>query len=182
MDLTVIALRVATGFDLTKFKDSDDFNYIISYADKYLKELGEGSSRVVFDLSPDKVLKITGYDDNEDAGPDPRGIAQNKEEVNIYTNPKTKPVITRVFDFDPEYRWLISEKAHELNWQEFEQRSDEINNIIQDLVNGLDVDIDSKDLQRPEQWGITKDGRLVIIDYGFTAESKALYSTPTSWS
>lgn len=79
----------------------------IDYAKRNgLRELGEGSSRGVFALSTSKVLKIalpTAAD---------KGRAQNEAEVSVWTNPKTKLVAARIFDFDPErYNWVIMEIA-----------------------------------------------------------------------
>lgn len=71
-----------------------------------LRELGEGSSRGAFALSTSKVLKIalpTAAD---------KGRAQNEAEVSVWTNPKTKTVAAKIFDFDPErYNWIVMEIA-----------------------------------------------------------------------
>lgn len=38
-----------------------------------------------------------------------QGIAQNEAEINIFTNPITKPIVAKVYDYDPNFLWIISE-------------------------------------------------------------------------
>lgn len=72
-------------------------NYF-EYASLNLEELGKGSSRIVYLLSAKKVLKIA---------LNVKGIAQNEAEIDIYTNPKTKAIIAKIFDYDVDYKYII---------------------------------------------------------------------------
>lgn len=67
-----------------------------------LPRMGRGSSRAVYALSTSKVLKISTED---------RGRAQTEAEVSVWTNPATRAVAARVFDFDPDYAWSVMEVA-----------------------------------------------------------------------
>lgn len=111
--------EVLRGFSLKQFKDilkkarNPDKNLTykfikqddaIEYVKKHLPLLGQGTSRIVFALSGDKVLKIAHRKTLA-------GEAQNEQEVNLYTNPDTKPVMTKIYDADDEYFWIISELA-----------------------------------------------------------------------
>lgn len=89
-------------FDINIFKSLRSAYEAAEYADERLEELGTGSSRKVFLLSSGKVLKIA-------YGKQNAGKAQNQEEVNVFTNPKSRPVVAKVFDYDPSFRWIISE-------------------------------------------------------------------------
>ncbi len=104
-----ILLEVLRGFNLNKFKQLPDLATKTTYAKQILPLLGKGSSRIVFALSGDKVLKIAR---------DQKGIAQNHAELELFTNPKTKPVIARIFDADSGYEWLISELVKPLDSSE----------------------------------------------------------------
>lgn len=98
----VDALVVETlrGFNLEKFKSLPTTDQKIVYASNILPEMGEGSSRIVFAVSGGKALKIA---------TNPKGLAQNEAEIDIFTNPKTKPVVARIFDADQQNEWIISE-------------------------------------------------------------------------
>ena len=89
------------GFNFKKFVTIENLEEKIAFAEKTLPFLGKGSSRIVFAISSGKVLKIAR---NE------KGLSQNKAEVEVWTNPKTKPVVAKIFSADlKEYHWLISE-------------------------------------------------------------------------
>jgi hypothetical protein len=49
---------------------------------------------------PNTLLKIATGDS---------GVAQNKAEVDVFTNPKTKQIVATIFDFAKDYSWLSSE-------------------------------------------------------------------------
>jgi len=185
---------------------------MLDYARKHLKELGEGSSRSVFYLSNRYVLKIAKND---------AGYAQNEAEVEVFTSPKTKPIVAKIYDFDPDYAWVISEVVRELTTaREFQEKSGFPLNGLMNILNSSEytlsfllkepdyskiqphqrdmaaeryemnkkiassplyaavkeLQLHSKiqlvDLQAADHWGVTADGRLVILDYGFTRDVK----------
>jgi hypothetical protein len=115
--LSLILCEIRNKFDIRKFKSWDDDIAQLRYAEKHLEYLGGGSSREVFMLSNKYVLKIIGEDEGA-------GKAQNEAEVDLYTNPSVKPLVTKIYDFDKEYNWIISELVRELNSEdEFEELS-----------------------------------------------------------
>lgn len=107
--------EVLGKFDLNFFKKLS-WTEKHDYAEKHLPRLGTGSSRDVYALSGHKVLKISL--DHE------KGFGQNEAEVEIYSNPMTKPIISKIYDFDSKnYEWLISEIAKPFQTsKEFEEK------------------------------------------------------------
>ena len=104
-------------FNMDVFKRLPDLKSRYKYAKKNLRSIGAGSSREAFALSTNSVLKVAllGVDWR-------RGFAQNKAEVDIWTNPKTKTVAARIFDFDGKrYEWLIMEPAQEISYKTFKE-------------------------------------------------------------
>lgn len=95
-------VRHVSKFNFAEFKSLDDLDKILNYASNRLELLGSGSSRAVYALTAKKVLKIA---TNE------AGLAQNEEEINVYTNPKSKPLMTKIYDSDKDFTWLTSELA-----------------------------------------------------------------------
>lgn len=177
-----------------------------------LPELGKGSSRKAFALSTSKVLKV--------ALPGPierqKGLAQNKAEVDVWTDPKTKDAVAKIFDFDKKYNWLVMELARPYSEDDYALEEElgipfpshiTVYNVIsimagketiedivepfqddgnEEMVHSLTEylknppkfikslaelvkDTDIGDL-RPQNFGKTVDGRIVIIDYGLTRE------------
>ena len=228
--VTQILTELRTNFRWDAFKRAIKDEEGLYYAQKHLKKLGEGSGRRVFLLSNRFVLKIAM---NE------KGWAQNQAEVDIYTNPHTKPIVAKIYDFDPHYNWLVSELVRPIaNKKEFEKHfgvSDEyVDRVIElisyshgdksaakekakkdiqrysakleamelrgekydlkrkeffkeelkftrDILDAFDkpivnailylqkeFELVSADLTLHKHWGKTAEGRVVLLDYGYT--------------
>jgi hypothetical protein len=93
-----------------KLAELSQSNAILSRycSEKGLTFLGEGTSRDVFALDNQRVLKIASGT---------KGLAQNEVEVEVFTNPKTRPIIAKIYDMDSGYRWIVSERAEPLHFE-----------------------------------------------------------------
>lgn len=184
-------------FDMKKFESLFDYHVMIGYANKFLEKLGQGSSRVAFLVSNRYVLKIAM---NE------KGLAQNEAEIAVYTNPKSRPVVAKVYRSDDEYKWVLSELVKPLqSTSEFKALSGiqwaTFVNIMNDSVKdkkplenkspflsaivhtALENSLMPGDLESVDHYGKTADGRVVLLDYGFTGEVwKKHYKTSKSSS
>ena len=177
-------------FDIRKFKSLKDIKEINAYADSFLQKLGQGSSRAAYILSSSKVLKIA---------VNKKGIAQNKTEMDVFTNPQTKPMISKIVDYDPEYTWLLADSVREFKSERdfeiaakirFDDFIDEVRNVktgksetnnqlVMNTVNTMNsTDLLIGDLAIVEHWGKSADGRVVLLDYGFTKEVWEKYYQP----
>lgn len=110
-DSTVKRMTVVKNSDpfLQKLTEEKDFKKRIEVAKEVFDVLGEGSSRMVFDLPDDRVLKIAL---NE------KGIDQNLFE----SHPKMQTECTnKVLVADPEGKWLIVKKAKSLTEKRFKE-------------------------------------------------------------
>ena len=177
-------IRSAT-FNLNDFKKLASPAEMLSYADEHLQSLGDGTTRSVYMLSSKKVLKI--------AQNSRKGVAQNKAEVYIWENPKMQPLVAKVFEHDSKYMWLVSELVRELHREEEFQATTGFpwDFFVDCLMDGstlpegwepddtqlafwnkvqalLKADLVWGDLVRLNHWGKTADGRLVLLDYGYT--------------
>lgn len=88
--------------NINSFKDR--YNYCLQHIGK---PCGRGSSRIVFQLTDDKILKLA-YNQ--------KGIAQNQAEDDVYIC-----VSPKVFDRDMEYKWLVSEYVLPAKEQDFKE-------------------------------------------------------------
>jgi len=171
-----------------------------TYLRKFGRMLGTGSAREVYLIGSGTVLK---WAKNE------KGNSQNEAEVEIFTDPKMKPLVAKIYDFDVEnYAWLVSELVRPIEKpEEFEKltgiqdlsrwvayvetlakepdkRQAYHQELIEDydeeygdlpltkyLVDALrDTSLWSPDLTIIDHWGETADGRVVILDYGYTKD------------
>jgi len=113
-------LRIAQRFlearslDWKRFKALETPDEMIAFCiEQGLRPMGE-SNRVVFALNSSKVLKI--------AKRDALGRDQNLSEAKIASDSQAAPVLTKVFDYDPEGWWLVAELVRPLKsvkeWQQ----------------------------------------------------------------
>lgn len=221
MNLLIIAARIAAGavarirhkgkgrFDLAEFKGLGTAEQMREYARAKLESVGRGSSRAVYALTSGKVLKVAAPFKCE--GSYDAGIAQNRAEADMFTDPATRDVIARILDFDPEYRWLISESVRTIDESEFEREFGcdilsvgHVSNLMLDgamsfgeaceqaVDDGMTVPTREAvdmflalaaqgqgigDMELIYHWGKSADGRIVLLDYGFTREvSDTFYS------
>lgn len=87
-----------------------------TYVDRFFKSLGTGSARRAYLFSSSKVLKVVA------PGNLNKGVAQNKAEVEIFTDPRLKKYefTTKIIDFDSQdYLWLLTELVKVCSFEEF---------------------------------------------------------------
>jgi uncharacterized protein YeaC (DUF1315 family) len=171
-------------FNFKEFKSLENIKQMIMYADSFLEKLGQGSSRAAYLLSSRYVLKIA---------INQKGIAQNETEVDVYTNPKSRPIVSKIHSEDPEYKWLVADVVKPITSEkEFKNITgiefDYFIRKLRPLVSGTSSEelpeefiqaavatiranqLLMADIEVLEHWGKTPDGRAVLLDYGFTRE------------
>lgn len=202
---------------LEKELDSSDFDEkekrrkILQFLIKEMPFIAKGSSRMVFKLDDDRVIKFAHNH---------KGIAQNKVESNPQLQSRYGDIVAKVYDRSPNYYWLESEYVTQAEPDQWANRlglatHEEFKNY---LANVLFYDksspqdkkqfekkyqawLDSIIKRAPEAYEMlqlarefsmkygdfahnnlgfsTQDGRPVILDYGFDAETaKKHYSKP----
>ena len=148
-----------------------DFNEIRSNLTQgYYRYIGSGSGRQVFDLGNGYVVKVA---------KNSAGIAQNKAEYKISFNDNSN-LFAKIVQASNDFRLIIMKKANKLSdisyvWKYFNVTSKKELFNLKELQNikrryGLLLN----DLDRVSSWG-TINGRLVIIDYGFTRDVMERY-------
>lgn len=126
------------NFNLNEFKNLKTREECLAYAATTLEFLGKGSSRSVFLLTSNKALKIAISDH-------PVGKIQNENEIEIYTNPTTKNVIAKIYDYDKNFNWIMSELVRPLTMHKFKTHFGIKNGAnvslvreISDIINGYE--------------------------------------------
>lgn len=94
-------MEASRKFDIEMLDSIGGLEDMQQYAQEHnLQLLGCGTARCAFKLSSKKVLKLAR---NE------KGVAQNNTEVEIFTDPASKPIIAQVFRAGRGYKWIVSE-------------------------------------------------------------------------
>lgn len=197
---TLMGEDYPSSFDMEKFKSLSSFAARIRYCGEHLQRISSGSSRIVYKIDNEKVLKLAW---------NKKGLAQNEVEIEYGGYYDIEGITARVFDSDPNNLWVEMELARKLSKGDFkrltgldwEMYAKAIHNHGIDTGNGrgykhdlpeefkeevwenefsyamLDFmgnyGIPAGDLTRRSTYGIVKrDGQddIVMIDYGLTSD------------
>ena len=114
---TLISERVRhSNFDINEFRTlvaaekslSHKRRVAMAYCNKYLTVLGAGSSRAAFRFSSRFAIKVAMNGD---------GNEQNAQELKVYSNPKIRPLLTKIVEHDGNNVWLMAEIVREIGSQ-----------------------------------------------------------------
>ena len=109
---TPLAEDYPTSFDREHFKTLKSFNKRIAYCEENLQRISSGSSRIVYQIDNEKVLKLA---------KNKKGIAQNETEIEWGGDSHYEDILAHVFDSDPNNLWVEMELARKVNRKTFEQ-------------------------------------------------------------
>ncbi len=100
------------SFDMEFFKTLKSFASRKKYCEQHLKRISSGSSRIVYLIDNDKVLKLAW---------NKKGIAQNEIESEYSNYHDLSDIIAKVFDAHPDNLWIEMELAKKLTPSLFKQ-------------------------------------------------------------
>jgi hypothetical protein len=148
------------------------------YAHERLQYIDGGSAREAFVLTPRYALKVALND---------KGVAQNKAEVKLSKTKGASEAIAKTVTSDKNGNWVVAELVRPLvDDDEFEERTGiTIDNLYTALETGSYHWFPTKaralvdglrslkragleDDYRFEQFGVTPDGRVVLLDFGYS--------------
>jgi hypothetical protein len=205
-DYYIDEMAYPTSFNMDEFKSIKSYKGKLDYAKQHLLgKLGAGSSRAVFKIDDEKVLKIAL---NE------KGLEQNREESEYYK--QEYRINAKVFDVDHDDYWLEMEVAKKVSPKRFEEltgisiktlyyylqdlhqrqtnrrvfsiplTSDDIDKIQNNdwVVDLMDFIYDYQypipgDFQKISSYGeVLRDGvpTIVLIDFGFSESVSQTYN------
>ncbi len=176
-------------FSMNVFRGLETLDDMHEYAANGLEILGEGAARVAYLLSSRFVLKIAKND---------HGVTQNEEEAKAARDTKLNTVLSKVQSSDAKNRWIVTELVRPVkdakeaaNLIGADQKDTFVNVLRQAFRGQLETSTsksveafksavhalvkaghDEGDMFALDHWGKTSDGRLVLLDSGFTEETK----------
>lgn len=122
-----------SAFDMKEFKAIRTFVGRVNYCNSRLKYLGRGSSRMVYEIDDEKVLKLA-YNS--------KGVAQNQAEADWML--ERYGIFAEVYDMHPDYLWIEMEKAIPAKKSDFDRiyggLSGKFNNFFIEWKYDIDKD------------------------------------------
>lgn len=185
-----------SSFDMEHFKSINSFKGRVEYCRQHLPKIGEGSSRMVFKIDDEKVIKLA---------KNRKGLEQNKTEADKGYDENYFDCIAKVFDYDDNYKFIEMELALPCKKSDFKriteydfethvkfiiaEKNDKLyqeftNEFIDDAYDNYSImtqvidfirnyKFPIEDLLRLQQYGVVKrngEEHVVIVDYGLTNE------------
>jgi hypothetical protein len=185
------------SWSIEEFKKLTSFNSRIKYCETHLQRISSGSSRIVYKIDEEKVLKLA---------KNKKGLAQNEVEIEYSEDYLLEGILAKIYEYDENNLWVEMELAQKLTKNEFKRIvgfsfddfAKAVNNVgVENTGRGFKRQIDSElfssmwdnefitgifdligswgipsgDLQRMSSYGIVSgdsNERVVLIDYGLT--------------
>ena len=107
------SVNYPAGFDINEFSKLPSFAARKRYASERLPKLGEGSSRIVYKIDDETVLKIA---------KNKKGLAQNQVETDWGMHQMYSDLLPDLIEADDDnYLWLVKQRANRIKKSEFER-------------------------------------------------------------
>lgn len=120
------------SFDMDEFKSLRKFSDRVNYCRARLKYLGRGSSRMVYEIDDEKVLKLA-YNN--------KGLAQNEAEADPMLR-GYNGIFAKVFDVHPKYHWIEMEKAVPATVEDFDRIYGGEDGLFSDFFREWEYDLE----------------------------------------
>lgn len=101
-----------SSFNMDDFKSLTSFNKRIKYCETNLKRISSGSSRIVYAIDNEKVLKLA---------KNSKGLAQNEIEIEYGQYHDISDIIAKIFDYEDNNLWVEVELARKVNVADFKR-------------------------------------------------------------
>lgn len=118
-----------SSFNMKEFKKLRSFTQRAEYCDSRLKYIDEGSSRIVFEIDDEKVLKLA-YNR--------KGLAQNRVEAET---PREYGIFAEIYDRHPNCYWIEMEKADHAFISDFNNIYGGKNGLFSDFLQRWSWDV-----------------------------------------
>jgi hypothetical protein len=111
-DVIFESIQYPSGFNINEFENLPNYSARVKYAASHLEKIGKGSSRTVYRIDDEHVLKLAHND---------KGIAQNNIEADGYIQQAYPDIVANVVESSPDKLWIVVEKAKRITKSRFKQ-------------------------------------------------------------
>lgn len=94
-----------SSWNIEVFKNLKSFAKRVSYCNQHLQRISSGSSRIVYKIDDEKVLKLA---------KNRKGLAQNEQEISVGNDYYLDDLVATVFESDPQNLWVEMELARKV--------------------------------------------------------------------
>lgn len=101
-----------SNFNMEIFKKLKSFNQRIKYCQENLQRISSGSSRIVYKIDDEKVLKLA---------KNTKGVAQNEVEHQYGNDYVLEDIVANVFEVDENNLWIEMELARKVSKGDFKK-------------------------------------------------------------
>lgn len=101
-----------SSFDMKYFKSLKSFAQRIKYCEQFLQRISSGSSRIVYKIDDEKVLKLA---------KNVKGLSQNEVEISYSQYNDINYIFAKVFDYEDNDLWLEMELARKVSKGDFKR-------------------------------------------------------------
>lgn len=137
-----------SNFNIDEFKTLKSFNQRIKYCQQNLQRISSGSSRIVFKVDDEKVLKLA---------KNKKGLAQNEVEASYSNYSDLEDIVARVFEYDQNDLWIEMELARKVNKGDFKRVTGYSFEQFVAAVHNYGEDVNSRRGQQPFKMHIDKE-------------------------
>lgn len=147
--LTSLFYSIAKSEFFFKELENDSYNARKEYAEKHLKHLSSGSSRIVYLTKENTVIKLAKNN---------KGIAQNKAEA----NPKmTSKFLNKIIKYADNFAWIETHYLEKITEKEFEKLTDLNFKEFGDAISyGLRDVSSNSDQEKPDNFDTIKKSEI----------------------
>lgn len=100
------------SFNMDIFKTLNSYNKKIKYCNQNLQRISSGSSRIVYKIDDQTVLKLARNN---------KGLAQNETEASMSNDYYAPDIFAQVYDVDDDYQWIEMQLARKAKPSDFER-------------------------------------------------------------
>lgn len=108
----VLGEEYPSSWSLDEFKKQTSFKKRVMYCNTHLKRITSGSSRIIYKIDDEKVLKLAR---------NKRGLAQNEIEASYSKYYDIQDILAKVFEYDQNDLWIEMELARMVTPEMFEK-------------------------------------------------------------
>lgn len=101
-----------SSFNMEYFKSLKSFAQRIKYCEQFLQRISSGSSRIVYKIDDEKVLKLA---------KNVKGLSQNEVEISYSQYNDINYICAKVFDYEDNNLWLEMEFARKVSKGDFKR-------------------------------------------------------------
>lgn len=111
-DLYVNEMAYPSTFDMEYFKTLKTFKSRVDYCEKYLTRISSGSSRIVYKIDDEKVLKLA---------KNAKGVAQCEKEISLSNDYYIADLVANCFESHPDSLQVEMELARKVKKSDFQK-------------------------------------------------------------